>query len=98
MDFYFLLQEKRLVLQRYFAPSKLQAKLAHYDSVATVAKNPGAKISTKFREKGNERMLCRELNPGGSFGSLSLCREIGVGQASLIDEIMINWPGSQFSH
>lgn len=54
----------------------------------------GAKITVKFQEKGKERMLYREVNSGGSFGSSPLRREIGVGQATLIDEITITWPAS----
>lgn len=54
----------------------------------------GAKIKVKFHENGQERTLYRELNSGGSFGSSTLRREIGVGRATLIDEITINWPAS----
>ncbi|MBP6809898.1 MAG: VCBS repeat-containing protein [Saprospiraceae bacterium] len=54
----------------------------------------GAKITVKFRENGKQRMVYRELNSGGSFGSSPLRREIGIGQATLIDEISITWPTS----
>jgi hypothetical protein len=54
----------------------------------------GAKITLKFRENGVERMVYREVNSGGSFGCSPLRREIGVGQATVIDEIAIAWPGS----
>jgi len=54
----------------------------------------GAKITVKFRENGKQRMVYRELNSGGSFGSSPLRREIGIGQATVIDEISVTWPCS----
>ncbi len=54
----------------------------------------GTKITLKFRENGKERMVYREVNSGGSFGSSPLRREIGIGQATMIDEIVLNWPAS----
>jgi hypothetical protein len=54
----------------------------------------GTKITVKFHENGKERMVFRELNSGGSFGSSPLRREIGIGAATTIDEITLNWPAS----
>lgn len=54
----------------------------------------GTKITVRFRENGKERMVYRELNSGGSFGCSPLRREIGIGQATVIDEISITWPAS----
>jgi tetratricopeptide (TPR) repeat protein len=54
----------------------------------------GAKITVKFRENGKERMIYRELNSGGSFGASPFRREIGIGRATVIDEISIQWPVS----
>ncbi|MCC7466739.1 MAG: CRTAC1 family protein [Saprospiraceae bacterium] len=54
----------------------------------------GAKITVKFHENGVPRMVYRELNSGGSFGSNPLRREIGIGTATIIDEIRITWPVS----
>lgn len=54
----------------------------------------GSKITVKFTENGKQRMVYREMNSGGSFGSSPFRREIGVGQASMIDEISIVWPGN----
>jgi hypothetical protein len=54
----------------------------------------GAKITIRFHENGKERMVYRELNSGGSFGSSPLRREIGIGQAKMIDEIIVNWPAT----
>ena len=39
-------------------------------------------------------MLYREVNSGGSFGCSPLRREIGIGQATVIDEITVVWPAS----
>lgn len=52
----------------------------------------GAKVKVVFTENGKKRALYREVNSGGSFGSSSLRREIGIGQAKMIDEISITWP------
>lgn len=54
----------------------------------------GTKITVKFRENGKERMVYRKLNSGGSFGCSPFRREIGIGQASTIDEIILTWPAS----
>lgn len=54
----------------------------------------GAKITVKFRENGASRMVYRELNSGGSFGASPLRREIGIGSATVVDEISIHWPVS----
>lgn len=53
----------------------------------------GARIKVTFKENGVKRSVYQDVNSGGSFGSSTLRREIGVGQATLIDEIMIIWPG-----
>lgn len=54
----------------------------------------GAKVTLKFTENGKQRMLYREVNSGGSFGCSTLRREIGIGQATVIDEITVTWPAS----
>lgn len=54
----------------------------------------GTKIKVTFRENGKQRTVYRELNSGGSFGSSPLRREIGIGQATIIDEIAITWSKS----
>lgn len=54
----------------------------------------GAKVTVYFTENGQKRQVYREVNAGGSFGCSSLRREIGVGNASVIEEIVVNWPAS----
>ncbi len=54
----------------------------------------GAKVTVKFTENGQQRMVYREVTTGASFGCSTLRREIGIGQATVIDEIIINWPAS----
>jgi tetratricopeptide (TPR) repeat protein len=54
----------------------------------------GARITLKFMENGVARQVMREVNSGGSFGCSPLRREIGVGKATMIDEITVYWPVS----
>lgn len=54
----------------------------------------GTRIRLSFRENGVIRSVYRDVNSGGSFGSSPLRREIGIGQASVIDDIEIIWHGS----
>lgn len=51
----------------------------------------GTRIKISFRENGIKRVVYREVNSGGSFGASALRREIGIGQANLIEEIAITW-------
>ncbi len=56
----------------------------------------GTSIRISFHENGNKRTVYRDVNSGGSFGASPLRREIGIGQATLIDEIEVYWhPGNQ---
>ncbi|HVU94298.1 MAG TPA: FG-GAP-like repeat-containing protein [Puia sp.] len=52
----------------------------------------GARIKVTFRENGKERSVFRDVNSGGSFGSNPLCQHIGIGQATAIGRLEINWP------
>ena len=54
----------------------------------------GTELKIAFHENGVSRRVFRDVNSGGSFGSSPLRREIGIGQAQLIDEIEIRWHGS----
>jgi tetratricopeptide (TPR) repeat protein len=55
----------------------------------------GAKIKVSFKENGVSRSVYKTVNSGGSFGASALRMEIGVGQATIIDQIEITWPKSQ---
>ena len=55
----------------------------------------GTKVKVSFRENGVSRSVYRILNSGGSFGASALRMEIGIGQATIIDQIEITWPKSQ---
>jgi hypothetical protein len=55
----------------------------------------GTEVKITFKENGVSRSVYRDVNSGGSFGASPLRREIGIGQATLIDEIEIHWHGSQ---
>jgi hypothetical protein len=57
----------------------------------------GAKIKLSITENGKKRIIYREMNSGGSFGCSPLQQMIGIGQAAIIDEIMISWPASKTS-
>lgn len=54
----------------------------------------GAKITVTITENGKQRMIYREVNSGGSFGSSPLRQSIGIGTAALVNEIKITWPAS----
>ncbi|MCJ8164042.1 CRTAC1 family protein [Pontibacter sp. E15-1] len=54
----------------------------------------GARLKLTVTENGRQRVLYRDVNSGGSFGASALRAEIGLGQASRIDELVIIWPGS----
>ncbi|MEJ1240625.1 FG-GAP-like repeat-containing protein [Chryseolinea sp. T2] len=54
----------------------------------------GTRIKVSFRENGVVRHVFRDVNSGGSFGASPLRQHIGIGQASVIDAIEINWGGS----
>ncbi|HNU87315.1 MAG TPA: CRTAC1 family protein [Ferruginibacter sp.] len=54
----------------------------------------GSKITVTVTENGKQRKIFREANSGGSFGSSPLRQSIGIGAATVIDEIKIFWPAS----
>ena len=55
----------------------------------------GSRVKLTFREKGVQRSVYRDVNSGGSFGASPLRREIGIGEATVIDEIEVRWHGSR---
>lgn len=54
----------------------------------------GTRIKLSFKEKGASRDVYLEVNSGGSFGSSALRKEIGIGQAAMIDQVEITWAKS----
>jgi hypothetical protein len=54
----------------------------------------GARIRVRITEEGKPRDIYRTVNSGGSFGASSLHPHIGLGKATVIDELEIRWPGS----
>ena len=64
-------------------------------SIELVRKNNlnviGTKIKVSCQVNGKLTHIYRDVNSGGSFGSSPLRREIGIGQATVIDELTIRW-------
>jgi FG-GAP-like repeat/ASPIC and UnbV len=54
----------------------------------------GARIAVTFTEDGKKRTVYRDVNSGGSFGASPFRKEIGIGKATVIDELIIKWPTS----
>ena len=54
----------------------------------------GSHIKISFTDNGLRRVVYKDVNSGGSFGSSPLQQEIGVGQARMIDELEVTWAGS----
>lgn len=54
----------------------------------------GAKVSIRITEGTSSRMIHHWMNSGGTFGASPLHRQIGLGSATQIDELTIEWPGS----
>jgi tetratricopeptide (TPR) repeat protein len=52
----------------------------------------GAHIAVSFTEDTVKRTVYMDVNSGGSFGSNPLRKEIGIGKAKMIDELIIKWP------
>jgi VCBS repeat protein/ASPIC/UnbV protein len=52
----------------------------------------GAHIVVTFTEDGVKRSVYMDVNSGGSFGCSPLRKEIGIGKAKVIDELIIKWP------
>jgi hypothetical protein len=52
----------------------------------------GARIKVFVQSADGERMICRTVSTGGSFGSNPLRQEIGLGQATQIKRVEVFWP------
>ncbi|THU39648.1 CRTAC1 family protein [Niastella caeni] len=55
----------------------------------------GARIKITFTENGMQRTIYRDVNSGGSFGANPLMQHIGTGAATVVDEVVIQWPGTK---
>jgi hypothetical protein len=51
----------------------------------------GTSVRITFKENGKQRSVYVDINSGGSFGASPLRKEIGLGEATMIDEISIRW-------
>ncbi len=54
----------------------------------------GTKIILEIEENGKSRRIYRMVSSGGSFGSNSLQVEAGLGKATLINKLTVEWAGS----
>ena len=52
----------------------------------------GARIHIQIVEDGKLRSIYRHVNSGGSFGANPLRQSIGLGKASKIEQLVIDWP------
>ena len=55
----------------------------------------GSRVKLTFQDNGVRRTVYRDVNSGGSFGASPLRREIGIGAATVIDEVEVRWQGSK---
>ncbi|MFT3934057.1 MAG: CRTAC1 family protein [Chitinophagaceae bacterium] len=80
----------------YLNPGQNNNHWIYIDVVGTKCNRSaiGSRIKIKFTEKGVQRIVYRDVNSGGSFGSSPLRREIGIGQSDMIDELTITWAGN----
>jgi hypothetical protein len=54
----------------------------------------GARIQVQIVEDGRLRTIYRHVNSGGSFGANPLRQTIGLGKASNIEQLVVEWPGT----
>ncbi|MFQ5925958.1 MAG: FG-GAP-like repeat-containing protein [Terriglobia bacterium] len=55
----------------------------------------GARIEVRLRAGEKTRSIHLLAGSGGSFGGSSIQQEVGLGDASKIEEIIVHWPGSE---
>ena len=58
----------------------------------------GARIRVHCSTPEGERVIHRTCNTGGSFGGNPLRLEIGIGKATAVKRVEIDWPGSGTQH
>jgi hypothetical protein len=54
----------------------------------------GARVKVTIEEKAGPRSIFRTVGSGGSFGASTLRLEIGLGDATRIQEVEVQWPAS----
>ncbi len=52
----------------------------------------GARIRVSYRDKSGNVSVYQTVNSGGSFGANSLQAEVGIGTATAVENIEVNWP------
>lgn len=52
----------------------------------------GARVMISVMENGKERFIHRTITSGSSFGGNSLALEIGLGKATSINKVIVQWP------
>jgi hypothetical protein len=52
----------------------------------------GARVTVSVEENGKERIICRTVTSGTSFGANSLALEIGLQKSTVINHVKIQWP------
>jgi hypothetical protein len=52
----------------------------------------GARVAVTILENGKERKIYRTVTSGASFGANSLVLEIGLGKASSVTSVNVQWP------
>ena len=55
----------------------------------------GARIEVQLTTPAGPRSIFRLCGSGGSFGASSLQQEIGLGRASEIQRVVVDWPGGE---
>ncbi|MFN0274822.1 MAG: FG-GAP-like repeat-containing protein [Chitinophagales bacterium] len=64
------------------------------EGTITNKKAIGARIKIMVEENGSERTIYDWVTHGSSFGANSLRQELGLGKATVIKKLEINWPTS----
>ncbi len=54
----------------------------------------GSRVAVTVNEDGKSRTIYRSVGSGGSFGANSLQVEIGLGRATRIERVQVQWAGS----
>jgi tetratricopeptide (TPR) repeat protein len=62
--------------------------------VVSDRKGIGARLTVEFEEKGEVRRVFKTVSVGTSFGSSNFRQHIGVGQASQIKSLTVEWPAT----